>query len=64
MLVVAVVGAVFAIWHDEIGTVASIKMLRERNDDHNDGAVYAMQVRGTFTLTTLWRRAASATTPT
>ena len=42
--------AVFAVWHNEIGSVASIKMLRERNDDHLDGAVYSMHVQGGFYL--------------
>lgn len=50
VLVVAAVAAVFAVWHNEIGSVASIKMLRERNDDHQDGAVYSMQVQGDFYL--------------
>ena len=33
---------VFAVWHNEIFTVASMKLVRERNDDHLDGAVYTM----------------------
>lgn len=50
VLVVAALAAVFAVWHNEIGSVASIKMLRERNDDHLDGAVYSMHVQGGFYL--------------
>ena len=50
VLVVAAVAAVFAVWHNEIDSVASIKMLRERNDDHLDGAVYSMHVKGGFYL--------------
>lgn len=50
VLLVVAVAAVFAVWHNEIGTVASIKMLRDRNDDHLDGAVYSMNVKGDFYL--------------
>lgn len=49
-LLVIAVAAVFAVWHNEISTVASIKMLRDRNDDHLDGAVYSMNVKGDFYL--------------
>lgn len=49
-LLVITVAAVFAVWHNEISTVASIKMLRDRNDDHLDGAVYSMNVKGDFYL--------------
>lgn len=49
-LLVIAVAAVFAVWHNEIGTVASIKMLLDRNDDHLDGAVYSMNVKGDFYL--------------
>lgn len=49
-LVVLAGAGIYAVWHNEIGSVASIKMLRERNDDHQDGAVYAMQVQGDFYL--------------
>ena len=50
VLLVAAAAVIFGIWHNEIGTVASIKMLRERNDDHEDGAVYSMNVQGGFYL--------------
>lgn len=49
LLVLAFAG-IWAVWHNEIGSVASIQMLRERNDDHLDGAVYSMQVKGDFYL--------------
>ena len=49
LVVLAGVG-IYAVWHNEIGSVASIEMLRERNDDHLDGAVYSMHVRGGFYL--------------
>ena len=47
VLAAAVIGAV---WHNEIGSVASIEQLRARNDDHLDGAVYSMHVQGGFYL--------------
>ena len=49
LLVLAFAG-VWAVWHNEISSVASIRMLRERNDDHLDGAVYSMEVKGDFYL--------------
>lgn len=50
LLVLAFVGTVYAVWHNEISTVASMKLLRERDDAHEDGAVYTMQVKGGFYL--------------
>ena len=49
-LIVIVGIALFAIWGDEIATVSSMKLVRERNDDHKDGAVYTMHVKGGFYL--------------
>lgn len=49
LLVLAFAG-VWAVWHNEISSVASIRMLRERNDDHLDGAVYSMEAKGDFYL--------------
>ncbi|MBQ8165383.1 MAG: linear amide C-N hydrolase [Clostridia bacterium] len=49
-LILIVIITVFAIWHNEISTVASMKLVRERNDDHLDGAVYTMHVKGDFYL--------------
>ena len=39
-----------SIWHNEIGTVMSIKEIRERNDEHLDGSVYRMDIKGGFYL--------------
>ena len=50
LLVLVFAGTVYAIWHNEIATVASIEMLRDRDDDHEDGAVYTMRVKGGFYL--------------
>ena len=49
-LVIIAVGAVFAIWHNEIFTLSSMKMVRDRDDGHLDGAVYTMHVKGDFYL--------------
>lgn len=50
LLVLTATIAVFAVWHNEISTVASMKLIRERNDEHLDGAVYVMHVKGDFYL--------------
>ncbi len=41
---------IFVVWHNEIFTVASMKLIKERNDNHLDGAVYTMHVKGDFYL--------------
>ena len=44
LVVVASTGiGVYAVWHNEISTFMSIELLRDRNDEHNDGAVYAIK---------------------
>lgn len=51
LVIVLVLGVtVYAFWHNEIAAIASIKLVRERNDDHLDGAVYTMTVKGDFYL--------------
>ncbi len=50
VLVVVLAGVVYALWHNEMATIASIKLIRERNDAHLDGAVYTMHVKGGFYL--------------
>lgn len=50
LLVLALGGTVYDIWHNEISTVASMKLLKERDDAHQDGAVYTMHVKGDFYL--------------
>lgn len=42
--------AVYAVWHNEISAIASMKLVRDRNDVHLDGAVYTMTVKGDFYL--------------
>lgn len=41
---------VYAIWHNEISSVMSMELVRDRNDAHLDGAVYTMHVKGDFYL--------------
>lgn len=49
-VVLAAVIGVWAIWHNEIATLTSFTLVRERNDAHLDGAVYTMHVKGDFYL--------------
>lgn len=49
-IMVVIIVAVYALWHNEIGTLLSMKEVRERNDDHLDGSVYMMEVKGGFYL--------------
>ena len=42
--------AVYALWHNEIATLFSFQMLRDSNAEHQDGAVYMMEVKGGFYL--------------
>ncbi|MGN0778729.1 MAG: carcinine hydrolase/isopenicillin-N N-acyltransferase family protein [Aristaeellaceae bacterium] len=37
-------------WRDEIATVMSMQQLRQRDDDHRDGSVYTLHVKGGFYL--------------
>lgn len=46
---IAALGIAFvSVWHNEIGTLMSFDLIRERNDAHEDGAVYKMDVKGGF----------------
>lgn len=49
-LFVVLAGTIYAVWHNELATVSSIKLLKDRNDAHLDGAVYTMHVKGGFYL--------------
>lgn len=40
--------AVFALWHNEISSVTSIKKISDANPEHGDGAVYTMKVSGDY----------------
>ena len=49
-LILVLVIAVYALWHNELSSLTSLKLLRERNDAHLDGDVYTMNVKGDFYL--------------
>lgn len=47
--IILVLGATFVgVWHNEIGTLMNFELMRDRNDAHEDGAVYKMEVKGGF----------------
>lgn len=50
VLILVLGGTIFALWHNELSTLTSMQLLRERNDAHLDGAVYTMHVKGDFYL--------------
>lgn len=50
VILLALVTAVFCIWGNEIATLASFEQMRQRNDEHLDGSVYTMNVKGDFYL--------------
>lgn len=47
-LVLIVGGTVFALWHNELSTLSSFHKLADRDPDHNDGAIYALNVSGDY----------------
>lgn len=49
-LILIASGIVYLIWHNEIGALISFRMVRDRDEDHRDGAVYMMHVPGGFYL--------------
>jgi len=50
LLIAVTVSVFFALWHDEIATISSIQLLRDRYDLNGEGAVYTMRVSGGFYL--------------
>ena len=50
VILLAAAIAIFAVWSNEISTLASFEQLRQRNDAHLDGSVYTMNVKGGFYL--------------
>lgn len=40
--------AVYAVWHNEIGTILSLEELSPRNEEHQDGATYYLEVKGGY----------------
>lgn len=57
-LVIALAVAVFALWHNELATLSSLKKLSDRDEAHRDGAVYQLNVSGGYYSTISWPRAA------
>jgi len=49
-LVLALFLAVWCVWGNEISALLSLRQVRERCDEHLDGAVYTMHVKGGFYL--------------
>ena len=47
-LVLIATGTIWAIWHNEISSVLSLKQISVRNDDHLDGSVYQMNISGGY----------------
>ena len=49
-LVIALAVAVFALWHNELATLASFQKLSDRDEAHRDGAVYQIKVSGDYSF--------------
>ena len=49
ILLVLVIG-IYAVWGKEISTLMNFEQVRARNDEHLDGSVYTMDVKGGFYL--------------
>ena len=47
-LVIALAVAVFALWHNGLATLSSLKKLSDRDESHRDGAVYQLNVSGGY----------------
>ena len=50
ILAIALCVGVYAVWGNEMSTLFSMKQIRTRNDEHLDGSVYTMHVKGGFYL--------------
>lgn len=48
VIVLALVGAVWGVWHNEITTALSLRQIIARDDAHLDGSVYRMDVSGGY----------------
>lgn len=48
VLILSFVITVGCVWGNEISSASSLRKIRERNDDHLDGSVYTMTVKGGF----------------
>ncbi|MDO4476202.1 MAG: carcinine hydrolase/isopenicillin-N N-acyltransferase family protein [Lachnospiraceae bacterium] len=43
-------GAVYGVWHNELSSLMSFKELRPANEEHDDGAVYELTMKGGYYL--------------
>lgn len=50
VVLLLVIGGIAFAWWNELSTLLSIEHLRARSDEHLDGSVYTMQVKGGFYL--------------
>ena len=48
LLVLSAAVAVYALWHNELASVASFRQIRTRNDPHDDGSVYELHIKGGY----------------
>ena len=48
LLVLSAAVAVYAVWHNELASVASFRQIRTRNDPHDDGSVYELHIKGGY----------------
>ncbi|MDE7095216.1 MAG: linear amide C-N hydrolase, partial [Anaeroplasmataceae bacterium] len=51
---------VYSVWHNEINTAFSFKKLRNRNEEHKDGALYEMTVSGNYYFEEFTKKGASS----
>lgn len=51
---------VYSVWHNEINTAFSFKKIRNRNEDHKDGALYEMTVSGDYYFEEFKKKGASS----
>ena len=49
-LAIALAVALFALWHNELATLASFQKLSDRDEAHRDGAVYQIHVSGDYSF--------------
>ena len=55
-LVIALAVAVFALWHNELATLSSLKKLSDRDEAHRDGAVYQLNVSAGYYSEINWKQ--------
>ena len=62
-LVIALAVAVFALWHNELATLSSLKKLSDRDEAHRDGAVYQLNVSGGYYFDDFLAQGGASTDP-